>query len=244
MKKVLSLIFVVIFSSFTMPNEEKYVTRKIENIDVFDKNGNIQKLYSYLKNKPLLLCPVYTRCPSVCNMVSNGVKESVVGTEWLGKEFNVLTFSFDSSDTPKQLAFYEKRWKMDGVHWQTVSASYNNIQKLLKSIDFNYDYNSTLKEFNHPAIVIMISPQGRITRYIYGVTPKQRDIRLAATEAQFEVGKAGIVRGFWLKCFAFDPNSKTYKLDWSFLISTFAGLLMIGIICKIFFNLFISNKNS
>ncbi len=244
-RKYTLLIFIFLFfSSFELPNEKKYLSRKIEDIEVFDAQGNHFNLFSLLKEKPLIICPVYTKCQSVCTMLSSRIKTSIEGTNMLGKDFNVISFSFDSSDRESNLKFYEKRWKMDAVHWKTVSASFENIQKFLKSIDFQYDYNSDLQEFNHPSILIVVSPKGRISRYIYGLTPSARDIKLAAYEAQAEKTSPGLFKGFYLKCFAFDPISKTYKLDWGFMISTFAGLLMISIICAIFYHSFISNKST
>lgn len=235
-------IFLVTCSAFVLPNERKYLSRKIEDVEVFDGQGNTFNLFSLIKEKPLIICPIYTKCPSVCGIISNGIKTSIEGTDMLGKDFNVVSFSFDSSDKAKNLAAYEKRWNMDGKHWKTISASYENIQKLLNSFDFQYDFNSDLKEYNHPSVLIVITPSGRIARYIYGVNPSGRDIKLATIEAISEKSSPGLFRGFYFKCFAFDPNTKTYKLDWGFLISTFAGLLIISIISIIFIKSFIISK--
>lgn len=242
-KSIILIISLLGLSSFDLPNEKKFLSRKIENIEVFDAENNIFNLFSLITNKPLIICPVYTRCPNVCNMLSNGIKTAIDGTDMLGKDFNVVSFSFDSSDRAKNLKFYQSRWKMDGKNWKTISASYDNIKKLLSSLDFQYEYNSETKEFNHPSLIVVISPKGRISRYIYGLNPSGRDIKLAAFEAQAEKTSPGLFKGFYLKCFAYDPISKTYKLDWGFIISTFAGVLMITILCTIFFKSFITNKN-
>jgi protein SCO1/2 len=242
--KILVFLCWLSLCSFKFPDEKKFLSRKVEDIVVFDANGNKVQLFSLLRNKPLILSPVYTKCPSVCGILSNGTKKAITELGTLGKDFNVVSFSFDSSDSEKDLAAYERRWNMDGVNWKTISASGENIQKLLLSFGFEYDYNPSTKEFDHPSLLVVLTPGGRISRYVYGINPSKRDIKLAVMNAAAEKTTPGIVRGFYLKCFAYDPVSKTYKLDWSFIISTFAGLLMIGIVCSIFIKSFIVSKKT
>lgn len=242
--KILVFLCWLSLCSFNFPDEKRFLSRKVEDIIVFDANGNRVQLFSLLQNKPLILSPVYTKCPSVCGILSNGTKKAITELGTLGKDFNVVSFSFDSSDSEKDLAAYERRWNMDGVNWKTISASGENIQKLLLSFGFEYDYNPSTKEFDHPSLLIVLTPGGRISRYVYGINPSKRDIKLAVMNAAAEKTTPGIVKGFYLKCFAYDPVSKTYKLDWSFIISTFAGLLMIGIVCSIFIKSFIVSKRT
>ena len=109
----------------------------------------------------------------------------------------------------------------------------------MSSLDFQYDYNAITREFDHPSILIVLTPSGRISRYIYGINPQKRDIRLAVIEASAEKISPGIFRGLYLKCFAFDSLTKTYRVDWGFIISTFAGLLIIAIICTLFIKSFV-----
>jgi protein SCO1 len=240
--KILLLFCLLLLCSFRFPEEKKYLSRKAANITVFDAAGNRFELFSLLGKKPLIISPVYTNCPSVCGLLSNGAKKAIDELGTLGKDFNVISFSFDSTDTEKNLASYERRWNMDGVNWKTISAPGENIRQLMSSIDFYFDFNTATKEFDHPSLLVVLSPGGRISRYIYGINPSKRDIKLAVIEAAAEKSSPGIIKGFYLKCFAYDPVSKTYKLDWGFLISTFAGLLIIGIVCSIFIKSFIVSK--
>ncbi|HMX77285.1 MAG TPA: hypothetical protein PK841_03865, partial [Chitinophagaceae bacterium] len=80
-------------------------------------------------------------------------------------------------------------------------------------------------------------------RYIYGINPSKRDLKLAIIEAMAEKSRPGLIKGFYLRCFGYDPITKTYKLDWRFIISTSAGLLMIGLISWIFIKSFIVSKD-
>lgn len=243
-KKILILTSWLLLCSFKFPDEKKFLSVKAANITVFDAVGNRFELFSLLRNKPLIISPVYTTCPSVCGMLSDGTKKAINDLGTLGKDFTIVSFSFDSSDREKNLAAYESRWDMDGKNWKTISASAENIKMLMSSIDFEYDYNAVTKEFDHPSLLVVLTPSGRISRYIYGINPSRKDIKLAVMEAAAEKTSPGIFKGFYLKCFAYDPVSKTYKLDWSFIISTFAGLLMICIVSGVFIKSFIISKKT
>lgn len=244
LKKILVLFCWLFLSGFKFPDEKKFLSRKAANITVIDAAGNRFELFSLLGKKPLIISPVYTNCPSVCGILSNGTKRAITELGTLGKDFTLVSFSFDSSDRKENLASFENRWNMDGINWKTISASPENIQLLMSSLDFEYDYNPVSKEFDHPSLLVVLTPSGRISRYIYGINPSKKDIKLAVIEAAAEKTSPGIIKGFYLKCFAYDPVSKTYKLDWSFIISTFAGLLMIGIVCGIFIKSFIVSKKA
>lgn len=243
-KKILILCCWFMMSSFKFPDEKKFLSRKAANITVFDANGDRFELFSLLQNKPLIISPVYTNCPSVCGMLSNGVQKAITELGTLGKDFTVVSFSFDSSDKKENLKNYEARWNMGGINWKTISASPENIKLLMSSLDFQYDYNTITKEYDHPSLLIVLTPSGRISRYIYGINPKKKDIKLAVMEAAAEKTSPSLLKGFYLKCFSFDPLTKTYKLDWSFIISTFAGVLIIGIICTLFIRSFIISKRT
>ncbi len=241
-KTIFAFICLILFSSFKFPNEKIFLNRKIKNITVFDAAGKSFPLYNLLGKKPLIISPVYTSCPSVCGLLSFGVKKAITELGTLGKDFNMVSFSFDSLDKESNLASFENRWAMDGTNWKTISADAGSIKELMQSIDFSYDYNPTTKEYDHPSILVVITASGRISRYIYGINPSKKDIRLAVLDAYSEISMPGIFKGFYLKCFSFDPVLKTYKLDWGFLISTFAGLLIIGIVSSIFIKSFIVTK--
>ncbi|HLF45633.1 MAG TPA: SCO family protein [Chitinophagaceae bacterium] len=244
LKIILFLFGWLFFTGFKFPDEKKFLSRKAANITVYDAAGNSFELFSLLGKKPLIISPVYTNCPSVCGMLSNGTKKAITELGTLGKDFTVMSFSFDSSDREKNLAAYESRWGMDGQNWKTISASGENIKQLMSSLDFEYDYNPVTKEFDHPSLLVVLTPSGRISRYIYGINPSKKDIKLAVMEAAAEKTRPGIIKGFYLKCFTYDPLSKSYKLDWSFIISTFTGLLMIGIVSGLFLKSFIVTKKT
>ncbi|HRP58044.1 SCO family protein [Agriterribacter sp.] len=233
----------LLLSGFNLPDEKKFLAQKVADIEVFDAAGNRFGLFSLLGKKPLIISPVYTRCHSLCGVISSGVQTAINGLGTLGQDFTMVSFSFDSSDRQMNLAAYENRWKMDGVNWKTISASGEAIQELLLSVGYEYDYDPATKEFNHPSILIVLTPAGRISRFIYGVNPSRKDIKLAVMEAMAEKTRPGLFKGLYLRCFGYDPVLKTYKPDWRFIISTSAGLLMIGLISMLFIRSFIVSKD-
>ena len=232
-----------LLSGFNLPDEKNFLAQKAANIRVFDATGKTFELYSLLGKKPLIISPVYTRCHSLCGVISNGVQKAINELGTLGQDFTMVSFSFDSSDRQMNLAAYENRWKMDGVNWKTISASGEAIQQLLSSIGYEYDYDPATKEFNHPSILIVLTPSGKISRFIYGVNPSKKDIKLAVMEAMAEKTRPGLFKGFYLRCFGYDPVLKTCKPDWRFIISTSAGLLMISLVSGLFIKSFIVSKN-
>lgn len=229
----------ILFSSFNFPNEKKFLAQKVENVVVFDAKGNEFELFSLLDGKkPLILSPVYTKCKTLCGLISTGIHDVIGEIGGLGKEFNMVSFSFDSTDKAADLAFYEEFWKMDGATWRTLSAEPDNIAKLMNSVGYEYDYDPKTKEYNHPSILIVLTPSGRVSRFIYGLYPKKKDLNLAIIEAMAEKTRPGLFKGFYLRCFNYDPLSKTYKMDWRFIIGSSTGLLMICIVTTIFIRSF------
>lgn len=245
MKYVLYWILPLWFllSGFNFPDEKKHLAQKAADITVVDASGKSFRLFSLMNNKPLIISPVYTKCYSTCTVINNGLQTAIKELGTLGKDFNMISFSFDSSDKVEDLVINDIRWKMDGSSWKTVTASAADIQTLMTSIGYEYDYDPQTKQFNHPSILIVLTPSGRISRYIYGINPSKKDLNLAIIEAAAEQSRPGIIEGFYLRCFGYDPVLKTYKMDWRFIISTSADLLMISFVSGIFIRSFIIPKH-
>ena len=96
---------------------------------------------------------------------------------------------------------------MDGVNWKTVAASGDGIKKLLQSLDYHMDYDAKTKEYAHPNVVVVLTPTGRISRYIYGVEPKAEDLKLAIMEAQVEkTSLNNFFKTLYVRCFTFKQD--------------------------------------
>ncbi|MCB0605250.1 MAG: SCO family protein [Saprospiraceae bacterium] len=235
-------IILLLFYGYRFPEEKKFLGKKIPDVTLIDASGSFIQLHNLIRDKPLIITPIYTKCPSYCGLVINGTHEAIARLGGLGEDYNVLSFSFDTTDKVVDLFNYEKRWEMDGNHWKTVSADSQGVAALLSAIGFEYDVDTVFRQYNHPSMLVVLTPEGRISRYIYGVNPSKRDIRLAVIGAQAEQTTPGLFAGIYLRCFGYDPNLKTYKVDWRFIISTSSGIIMICIMVTLFFKTFILNK--
>lgn len=236
------LVFVwLLTSSFNLPNEKKYLAQKVADIPMFNSKGEMLYFSSLLNDKPIIISPVYTRCYSICGIVTSGVQNVVKDLEGLGKDYSVISFSFDSTETPKSLAVYESRWILDGTNWRALSASPENIRKFMTSIGVEYDFIPATNEYNHPPILVVLTPDGAISRYIYGVSPSVKDLKISVMEAQAKKVRPGLFTGFYLRCLKYDPLLQTYKVDWRFVIGTTAGLLIIFLVTRMFIKSFIIN---
>ncbi len=209
------------------PNEAKYLGKQLEDIVVFDKEGNHFKISEYFGDIPVILSPIYTKCPGSCSIITANLKEAVSNAGGLGKDYKILTFSFDYDDEPKDLQAFTNRWKLEEAFWKVVSTDEENTKKLLAAIDFEVIKDTVFGDFLHPNVVIVASPEMKISRFVYGVFPTARDINMSVLEAKQEKTSLSLYEGLVLNCFRFDSNLKTYIVDWPFIIQTFAGITVI-----------------
>lgn len=187
-------------------------------------------------NKPTILSFVYFDCPGLCSPLLDGVADVVSKMDLaLGKDFDIITISFNTKDTPekarqKKLNFVQKIQEKDRGSWFYLTGELENIQKITEAAGFRF--KPTGVDFAHPSTIIMLSPQGKITRYLYGVTYLPFDVKMAVVEAQ-----KGLARPTSSKlldyCFAYDAQSKSYTLQITRLIGAFTlilGLFFLAII--------------
>ncbi len=235
MNRILLSIFAWLIAlslhAYPMPRESDFLNQKVADVQVLTADGQRTNLYSLFKGKPILISPIYTRCPKACSVITAGLESSIAKLGKPGEDFTVVTFSFDQSDQAEDLQTFASRWEMDNDNWRIVGSDSMGIKTLLGSLDFHYDYDSVSGQYEHPNIVIMLSTSGRIMQYIYGMSPKPRDLKLAALNAKREQTTLGVVEGLYLKCFQYNPATKTYMIDWSFLIQLSAGLIMMTLGC-------------
>lgn len=250
--KLLLLICIITtalsLSSFTLPNEQIFVGKQAANVTMIDAAGKRWELKELLGVKPVIIIPIYTSCPNSCSVVTNGWYEAIqkidattagVGNDRLSQsnesgssDFFLMTFSFDHTDTPEDLQAFAARWKIDGTRWRVVSADSTSIRTLLASLDFQIELDPSTGDYAHPNIGIVLTPSGKISRYIHGVAPSASDIRSAITEASAERSSTNVVAGFfktlWSRCFPFNAKAKTYAIDWGFVFELAAGVIVIG----------------
>jgi protein SCO1 len=181
-----------------------------------DEDGKSVTLRDYA-GKPMLLVPAYYTCPMLCTLVLNGVVSMLRALPFdAGKEFTVVTFSFDPKDDPAAAAAkkatyvgeYRRRGAEGGWHFLTGDAA--SIEALTKAIGFRATWDQPNQQFAHASGIVLVTPQGRITKYFYGVEFSARDLRLAIVEASAnQIGT--FVDQLLLFCFHYDPATGRYS---------------------------------
>ena len=161
------------------------------NLTFKDETGKTVKLSDYANgSKPIILTLVYFRCPGLCTRVLNGmttVLEDLAKEQAFhpGKQFTVLSVSFDPRDNP-QLAQRKKQAYVERLglpnaeqHWHFLTGGSTEIKKLTDAVGFRYRFDKKTQEYQHPSCIIVLSPRGKITHYFWSLEPKARDLRLA-----------------------------------------------------------------
>ncbi|MDZ7741548.1 MAG: SCO family protein [Bacteroidota bacterium] len=191
-------------------------------------------------DKPTVLVLVYYECPGICSPLLEGVAEVVSRTELeLNKDYQVFTVSFNPAETPRlakdKKKNYAKLVKNKDVSqgWSYFVGDSASIDKLLKSVGFKV--KKVGKDWIHPTALIVLSPEGKITRYLHGLNFLPFDLKMAVVEAQ--KGKSGPTINKVLRyCFSYDPEGKKYVFNITkisgTIILTLAVILLLVLIFK------------
>jgi protein SCO1/2 len=183
-----------------------------------DESGKVVRLSQYFgKGRPVILNFVYYRCPMLCPMVLEGTTTALTELKFnIGEEFEVITVSIDPRDSPKDAALLKEKYIRHygrlsaATGWHFLTAHETAIKTLTNAVGFQYEYDSRTDQFAHGAALMVLTPDGRLSRYFYGFEFKARDLRLALVEAS--EGKVGtITDAFLLLCFHYDPNIGKYS---------------------------------
>jgi len=182
-----------------------------------DETGQPVRLGQYFGQKPVILSLVYYECPMLCTLVLNGLTAALDVLSFnVGREFDVVTVSFSPTETP-DLAAAKKRTYLQrygrpnaeaGWHFLTGDAS--AITALTQAVGFQYTYDPKLKQYAHAAAIMVLTPQGRIARYFFGVEYAPKDLRLGLVEASHNrIGS--LVDQLLLFCYHYDPAAGRYS---------------------------------
>jgi protein SCO1/2 len=183
---------------------------------VKDEEGREWKLGDFVKNRPVVLSLNYYSCPMLCTVALNGLASALNVLSFnAGREFEVLTVSFDPKDTSDlaraKKKTYLARYKRPGAEegWRFLTADAPAIATLTRAVGFRYAWDQETQQFAHPAGLVVLTPSGRIARYLYGIEYAPNDLRLALVEATG--GKIGsAVDQVLLFCYQYDPATGRY----------------------------------
>ena len=181
-----------------------------------DDTGQTVRLGQYFRQKPVVLALVYYECPMLCDMVLNGLTHSMEQiTLNIGKDFDVVSVSFNPRETwqlaAAKKANYVEKYQRKGAAegWHFLTGQEDAIKKLADAAGFHYKYEPVTKQFAHAAGIMVLTPEGRIARYFYGIEYKPRDFRLGLVEAsRNKIGSP--VDAIMLFCYHYDPMTGKY----------------------------------
>ncbi len=185
---------------------------------VRDEQGREVPLGSYFGDKPVILALVYYECPMLCSMELKGLVRSIrILSLDVAADFEIVTLSFDPGESPALAAKAKQEYVQSygrpgaGEGWHFLTADEENILKLTEASGFAYRYRPETDDYSHASGVMVVTPDGTLSQYFYGVDFPPRDLRLALVEAS--EGRIGsIVDQILLFCFHYDPAMGRYTL--------------------------------
>lgn len=166
------------------------------------------------KGRPVILNLVYYSCPMLCTLVLNGQTSTMREIPWTpGEEYEVVTISIDPTETfalaQQKKAAYLASYERPAPGWHFLTDHQGNVEKLARQVGFRYRYIEDREEYAHAAAIMILTEDGTVSRYLYGVRFSARDVRLALTEASD--GKVGsTIDRVLLFCYHYDPAAKSY----------------------------------
>jgi protein SCO1/2 len=208
-----------------------------------DETGKSVRIGDFFGKKPIVLSLVYFECPALCTEVLNGELRTMKAISLdLGKDFDAVTVSFEPKDTPalakaKRDVYIGQYGRPEAAeHWHFLTGEQQSIAALTSVAGFRYAYDSSIRQYAHAAAILVLTPDGRIDRYFYGVQYPARDVRLGLVEAS--EGKIGTLTDHaLLYCYQYDPMTGKYGVVVMNVLRAAGGLtvLVLGIFLTLMF---------
>lgn len=214
------------------------------DLEFIDETGYPKTLRSYFASgRPVILDLVYYSCPMLCNLVLNGQTATLRSSDWTpGKEFEIVTISIDPTEkfnlAQKKKAATLASYGREAPGWHFLTDHNGNVKKLAAQVGFGYRFDEQQQQYAHSAVVMVLTPQGKVSRYLYGILKpeKMRDVRFALVEAAQE--RFGLSERVLLWCFHYDPDARGYVVFARNLMKLgggFIALVMIGLLARMWF---------
>jgi len=180
-----------------------------------DDEGRAIQLSSYFGQKPVILAMVYYQCPMLCTQILNGLVTSLRGMSLeSGKDFEVVAVSIDPTERPelasRKKQEYLRRYAKSAAGWHFLTGQEAQIKGLARAVGFRYAYDPRTRQYAHVSAILVLTPDGRLSRYFYGIEYAPRDLRLGLVEAsQNKIGSP--VDQLLLYCYHYDPKTGKYS---------------------------------
>lgn len=210
-----------------------------------DESGRTVKLGDFFSSgRPVILAFVYYECPMLCNEVLNGLTGSLKGISFdAGKEFDVVAISFDARENEKpdlaknKKMSYMERYGRPGTEkgWHFLTGSQESIDKATQAAGFSYQWDEKSEQFAHAGGIILVTPDGKLAKYFYGIDYGPKDVKFGLMEAaDKKVGN--VAEQLFLYCYHYDPATGKYGLSVLRVmrLGGIATLLGIGVLLFVF----------
>ena len=185
------------------------------SLEFMGTDGYTKPLSKYFhQGRPVILNFVYYTCPMLCNLVLNGEVAALREIPWTpGKEFDVVTISIDPTETwnlaQEKRATVLSSYERPAPGWHFFTDHNGNVKKLAAQAGWKYKFDERSRQYAHASAIMVLTPEGKISRYLYGIKYKPRDVRLALAEAS--ENKIGMtVERVLLMCFHYDEKAGAY----------------------------------
>ncbi len=245
---IIAVLISLLGYSFSIGQVADLKPQALQRIDVEEHLGGFISLYAaftddagdsvvlaryFNRNHPVILVLAYYTCPMLCNLVMNGLADALKPLDLTaGKDYSIVTVSIDTTETAElaaaKKANYRKYLADDTIadNWHFLVGRGADIEILAKSVGFRYFYDEKQKQYAHAAVLTILSPQGEISRYLYGIEYKTQDLKFALLEAAD--GKVGSATDrLLLYCYHYDPQAGGYVL-FAAKLMRLGGIVTVG----------------
>lgn len=199
---------------------EEHLGRALNlGLEFQDEDGKIVPLSTYFESgKPVLMAMVYYTCPGLCNYHLNGITAALKKLKWTsGKKFQVVAVSMNTAETPdlagkkKQTYLHEYGRPEGNAGWHFLVGNKANVQELADELGFHFKWLPDKKQFAHVSVAYVLTPEGKIARYLHGISIDPGTLKFSMLEASN--GRIGnVIEQALMYCFQFDPVKNKYTL--------------------------------
>ncbi len=221
----LLFLFLNAYALDITPNPDLVLGSRVPNVELVDEGGRLIRLKEISEGRPLLVSFVYTRCTSACPMIVEGVRKTLKNIDT--EDFTVLLVDFDERDTARDLIRFRSIRGIE-ANWRLVLARGENLKRLTEALDFKFYYDDSTDMFAHPNVLVVLSPDLKVSGYMLGVSYDPEKLSRIIAKARQGKVYMGWVKGLLLKCFRYDPVTGTYTVDWSFVAMVAGGLVPLS----------------
>jgi protein SCO1/2 len=197
---------------------DEHLDRPVDlEMEFVGENGYPVKLKEFFhQGRPVVLDLVYYNCPMLCTLVLNGQTETMREVPGMpGKDFEVVTITIDPNETfadaKKKKEIYLASYERPAPGWHFLADKDGNVKKLAEQVGFHYRFDPQIQQFAHPAAIMILTPEGKMARYLYGVKFKPRDFKFALQEAS-EGRSTNALEKILLFCYHYDPKVGGYVI--------------------------------